>query len=444
MSFSKQCHSFSDYIHNKDIFDRAYWCKGFNYSLIYPLLLPVMLLAPVVPVMAQQLSEASALQVQVDQTQAQDQSVSLSANQELVVTLDSNPASGHSWELEDGNQSNFVQLVSRKFQPNSDLLGAPGKLKLTFKAKGVGATALRFVYRHLGQSFELPAKEFKVNVHTAGQFVNRISNASGSLAGNQSDAAAAVVEEVIEDPVAHKRPPAPAATNSLAMPTLGATPTDSYYNACANGACTPVKNQGSCGSCWAFSTVGSFESSILKKTLVTKDLSEQYLISCNSDGWSCSGGWFGHNYHLNKKITSEPAAGAVYESDFPYKAANVACGSPHVHNEKLISWKYVQSTNPYSVPSVAAIKQAISTYGPISAAVCVGSNFQKYTSGVFSTNESCGSGAVNHAIVLVGWDDTKQAWYLRNSWGANWGENGYMWIKYNTSNVGYAANYVSY
>ena len=112
-------------------------------------------------------------------------------------------------------------------------------------------------------------------------------------------------------------------------------------------------------------------------------------------------------------------------------------------------------TNSSSVPSVTAIKQAIATYGPISAAVCVGSQFQSYTGGVFSTDESasCGTSKVNHAIVLVGWDDNQGTWILRNSWGTWWGElaggttgseKGYMRIKYGISNVGYAANYVSY
>jgi len=176
----------------------------------------------------------------------------------------------------------------------------------------------------------------------------------------------------------------------------------------------------------------------------TKDLAEQYLVSCNSDGWGCNGGWFAHDYHWNKKISGEPDAGAVYESDFPYRAIDVACNPPHTHQEKLTNWNYVNPSNPDSVASVDAIKQAIYTYGPVSAAICVDWQFQMYTSGVFSTNEYCGSDEVNHAIVLVGWDDSQGVWYLRNSWGPSWGESGYMRIKYNTSNVGYAASYVSF
>ncbi|TET95051.1 MAG: hypothetical protein E3J26_03470, partial [Candidatus Zixiibacteriota bacterium] len=59
----------------------------------------------------------------------------------------------------------------------------------------------------------------------------------------------------------------------------------------------PVKNQGGCGSCWAFGTVGPLECNIKILDGVTEDLSEQWLVSCNSSGWSCSGGWFAHDYH---------------------------------------------------------------------------------------------------------------------------------------------------
>ena len=62
---------------------------------------------------------------------------------------------------------------------------------------------------------------------------------------------------------------------------------------------TPIKNQGNCGDCWAFSTVGPLESQILLKGGGTVVLSEQYLVSCNTSGWSCNGGWFAHDYHMD-------------------------------------------------------------------------------------------------------------------------------------------------
>ncbi|MGB3904332.1 MAG: C1 family peptidase, partial [Anaerolineae bacterium] len=228
---------------------------------------------------------------------------------------------------------------------------------------------------------------------------------------------------------------------------------DSAFNWCDLGGCTPVKDQGYCGSCWAFSTVGPLESNILLQDGETKDLSEQYLVSCNMDGWDCGGGWFAHDYHEDTKLPAEPEAGAVYEDDFPYVAPPVpSCSSPYPHHEKIISWAYVG--NWWSVPSDASIKQAIYDYGPVSAAVCAGLSWGGYDSesGVFDTDETQWcivnfGQSVNHAIVLVGWDDnqgTNGVWILRNSWGPGWGEDGYMLIEYGISNVGYAANYIVY
>jgi predicted secreted protein len=208
------------------------------------------------------------------------------------------------------------------------------------------------------------------------------------------------------------------------------------------GGVTSVKSQGSCGSCWAFGTVGPLEANIKIKDGVEKDLSEQYLVSCNEYGWGCSGGWWAHDYHWQEIPTDEPDAGAVYEADFPYVAWDAPCNPPHTHHEKIDSWTFIGSQ--YGVPSVEAIKQAIYDHGPVSAAVCVNSAFQGYSGDIF-TGPECTD--VNHAIVLVGWDDnqgTDGIWILRNSWGPWWGESGYMRIEYETSLVGYSANYVIY
>lgn len=164
-------------------------------------------------------------------------------------------------------------------------------------------------------------------------------------------------------------------------------------------------------------------------------------MSCNSDGWSCNGGWFVHDYHQWKYVDGETAAGAVWEDDFPYKASDVSCNPPHPHHEKIDSWAYVDP-NVVGVPAVNAIKQAIFDHGPVGAAVCVNLAFQLYHGGVFNPRIGCNS--INHAIVLVGWNDADGAWILRNSWGPSWGEGGYMRIAYGKSQVGYAANYVVY
>jgi len=234
-------------------------------------------------------------------------------------------------------------------------------------------------------------------------------------------------------------PSMPRSLKSMALPAS--------FSWCDEGACPPVRNQGNCGSCWAFASVGPLESNILIQGGDPADLSEQYLVSCNTSGWGCGGGWWAHDYHQWRYAYSETGAGAVPEAGFGYAASDLPCGGPHTHPWQIDGWGYVDAA--YAVPPVEEIKEAILGYGPVSVAVCVGSLFQRYNGGVFNTSESCGTGRVNHGVVLVGWDDDPPeggggCWILRNSWSTWWGEGGYMRIAYGTSNIGYAATYVVY
>lgn len=209
------------------------------------------------------------------------------------------------------------------------------------------------------------------------------------------------------------------------------------------GGLPSIKNQASCGSCWAFGTVAPIECAIKIKDGVEEDLSEQWLVSCNQDGYSCSGGWWCHDYYMeNGKTDPCGGRGAVLEADFPYSASNEPCDCPYPHEYFIEDWAYVG--NPNGVATVDQIKQAIYNYGPVSVAVCVNSAFRDYTDGVFS-GPTCSS--INHAVALVGWDDnqgTEGVWFLRNSWGPGWGENGYMRIEYGVCDVGYRTVRIQY
>ncbi len=205
--------------------------------------------------------------------------------------------------------------------------------------------------------------------------------------------------------------------------------------------CPPVRNQGGCGSCWAFGTVGALECNILIKDGDIVDLSEQWLVSCNDDDWDCGGGWWAHDYHEYK---TDPCGGtgAVMEDDFPYVAADVSCNCPYPHEYFIDNWVFIGPQ--YGTPSIGAIKKCIMLYGPVSVCVTSNSAMQGYDGGVFN---DCSSGDINHAVVLVGWDDTQGdngVWIMRNSWGPGWGEDGYMRIEYGCSKIGFAACYVLY
>lgn len=202
--------------------------------------------------------------------------------------------------------------------------------------------------------------------------------------------------------------------------------------------CTPVKNQGSCGSCWAFGAIGAVEQSLLINGGVTVDLSEQWLVSCTGAG-SCSGGWHttAFKYLVCENPLEDPCggSGAVLESAFPYVAWNAPCGCPYEHPYCLDGWGAVSN-------DVDSIKQAIMDFGPVATTVHVSGAFQAYDDGVFN---ACYDGDLNHCVVLVGWDDSQGSngvWFLRNSWSPGWGEDGYMRIEYGCNRVGSGSTYV--
>lgn len=193
------------------------------------------------------------------------------------------------------------------------------------------------------------------------------------------------------------------------------------------------KNQGACGSCWAHSMTAVLQDVMIVRGQPTVNLSEQYLLSCNTEGWGCNGGNFNHDYH-------KAPLGGVPFSEFPYVGSKVNCKQNLSHPYKLDSWSYVASANENAPPDVTAIKSAIFNFGPISAAVAANDAFMSYKSGVFN---QCDNTKPNHAIVLVGWDDDSQSFIMKNSWGT-WGDKGYMNIKYGCNYIGIAANYIKY
>jgi hypothetical protein len=207
-----------------------------------------------------------------------------------------------------------------------------------------------------------------------------------------------------------------------------------------------VRNQGGCGSCWAFAAIGAMECALAREASISKDLSEQWLVSCNQDGMDCEfGGW--HTTALDYLTCggrTDPCGGngAVLESSFPYVGWDAPCNCPYEHPYCLNSWFMVGTE--WGAPSAAQIKQAIYDHGPVAVSVYVNYAFQAYGGGVFN---ACESQSTNHAVVLVGWDDNQGphgVWIMRNSWGPSWGEAGYMRIAYDCCRIGYCTSYVNY
>ncbi len=216
------------------------------------------------------------------------------------------------------------------------------------------------------------------------------------------------------------------------------------------------RDQGSCGSCYAFGATaaaeGTYNFATGKYGSSTADFSESYIAWCLSTMSAYSGHFSGCNGadYDYMELQALVDVGTVNESYFPYvTTATQSCPSAATNapKTKFASW------NRVACNSTDAIKTAIMTYGVVDAAVYVSTDFQNYTGGVFSdastscTASPCYNTTTNHAISLVGWgyDATKgDYWILRNSWGSSWGESGYMRIAVTSARVGCSVCYLTY
>ncbi len=219
-----------------------------------------------------------------------------------------------------------------------------------------------------------------------------------------------------------------------------ANPSQAAFNWRDVNKLTPIRHQKTCGSCWAFTSVAILEASYKIQVNRAYDLSEQYLVDCAVDNegqraGSCDGGWYGGAFESMQRY------GAAEEAISPYRNANSSCPGLRGTSYKVAAWGFIK--NDGGVPGIDEMKKAITKYGAIATCVKVTPAFQGYVGGIFDEHTRLSApNDVNHAIVIVGWDDTKGArgsYLLRNSWGPKWGENGYMWIEYGCNGVGFGA-----
>jgi C1A family cysteine protease len=355
-------------------------------------------------------------------------SIQLGLDQILVINLEGIPSSGYRWEPVNLDKLVLNHVDTAFINYTSKLLGAPCDMSLRFVPASKGTISIQLAYERPWE--RKPLRTYSVSLEVIDRS-DKGAQASYELAAlrdvNATDKNASGDSSILR-----------ADRSSSADLVAAAVTLPSSFDWRAKVGDVAVRSQGESSSCWAFSTVAPLEFN-LRRLGLTRDLSEQYLVSCNTDGWTAAhGGWFAHDYHLNKPSAS---SAAVPEAEFPFVGTDVTCKTGLDHMYQLASWSYVGTS--YAVPSTAALKEAIYRYGPVACAVAAGPNFQSYSGGIFSTNESSTT-AINHAVDLVGWNDTDGVWILRNSWDTTWGESGYMRIKYGISNVGYAANYVVY
>ncbi|XP_017835636.1 cathepsin L1 [Drosophila busckii] len=204
------------------------------------------------------------------------------------------------------------------------------------------------------------------------------------------------------------------------------------------GAVTAVKDQGQCGSCWAFSAMGALEAAWHQKTKKLVALSEQNLVDCSREqygNYGCRGGWpeAALKYVIaNKGINSQKT--------YPYTAKQGKCQyKPKAVAARVKRVVKVASRNELALRRAAALR-------PISVAIAVTAYFQSYKSGVLN-DPKCSYVSVNHAVLVVGYGKAAKGgdyWLVKNSWGKRWGEAGYIRMSRNRNNQCKIADYAIY
>ena len=214
----------------------------------------------------------------------------------------------------------------------------------------------------------------------------------------------------------------------------------------------PIRDQGNCGSCYAFGAAAAAEGTYNFATgsvdASVSDYSESYIMWClgrlpeyGSHFFGCSGADYDY-----KELEALTTYGIIGEPLFPYTINDPgSCTYWADSATKFSSWQRIASGD------VNAMKNAIMTYGVIDVAVYAGNGFQSYSGGIYrDTKTSCLQGyytQTNHAVALVGWGTDSvygDYWILRNSWGPGWGENGYMRIQAKSARISCEATYLAY
>lgn len=187
------------------------------------------------------------------------------------------------------------------------------------------------------------------------------------------------------------------------------------------GAVTPVKNQGSCGSCWTFSTTGALEGLYFLNNTNLVSFSEQNLVDCVTADDGCNGGL------MTDAFTYTAQGGIDTEADYPYEGVDGDCRFDASKAYKVNDGYYNVTPKSYDQLKSAVVEQ------PVSVAVQANQlPWQFYAGGVIKA--LCGD-KLDHGVLVVGYEVVKstEAWIVKNSWGQSWGNDGFLYVSTDAS-----------
>jgi len=202
----------------------------------------------------------------------------------------------------------------------------------------------------------------------------------------------------------------------------------------ADGVVTPVKDQGGCGSCWAFSSAESIEGQ-LGLNGHTTNVSAQNFVDCVKLDYGCAGSW------MDDALAYAEFHGVESEANYPYNGITQPCQA-NVSEATIRPTAYVNvAKNDH------ALKAALLTFGPVSIALDATDAFMSYaptnvTNEVF-TDDTCDPTMPDHALLLVGYNDNIGYWIVKNSWNTGWGLDGYIYINNTVPNQCGIASYAT-
>lgn len=184
------------------------------------------------------------------------------------------------------------------------------------------------------------------------------------------------------------------------------------------GAVTAVKNQGQCGSCWSFSTTGNIEGQWFLAGHELVSLSERELVSCDNTDSGCNGGLMDNAFSW---LVSSKGGAIVTEASYPYVSGGGNVPSCNMRDKTVGARISGHHDIPHNEADMASYMYA---NGPVSIAVDA-TSWQTYTSGILT---NCIASQVDHGVLAVGFDDSHNPpyWIVKNSWTAQWGEEGYI------------------